>query len=50
MQKLFEKVSANPSNSKWENIIKRESALYSRNGDVRSDFESNYRVYCWNDR
>lgn len=42
MQKLFEKVSANPSNSKWENIIKRESALYSRNGDVRSDFERDY--------
>ena len=42
MQKLFEKVSANPSNSKWENIIKRESALYSRSGDVRSDFERDY--------
>lgn len=42
MEKLFEKVAATPSNEKWENIIKRETSLYARNGDVRSEFERDY--------
>ena len=42
MEKLFEKVSATPSNPKWENMIKRENTLYARSGDVRSDFERDY--------
>ena len=42
MEKLFEKVSANPGNEKWENMIKRETPIYARSGDVRSDFERDY--------
>ena len=42
MEKLFEKVSANPGNEKWENMIKRETPIYTRSGDVRSDFERDY--------
>ena len=42
MEKIFQKVAANPSNEKWENMIKRETKLYARSGDVRSDFERDY--------
>ena len=42
MEKLFEKVAANNGNEKWENMIKRETQLYARSGDVRSEFERDY--------
>ena len=42
MKDLFENVKANENNPKWENIIKRENALYSRKSDIRSDFERDY--------
>ena len=40
--KKFENLSANINNPNWENIIKREHPLYSRNNDLRSDFERDY--------
>ena len=40
--KKFEKYSANPENPNWEKIIKRETLLYSRNNDIRNDFERDY--------
>ena len=40
--KKFENLSANINNHNWENIIKREHPLYSRNNDLRSDFERDY--------
>lgn len=42
MEKLFEKYAAKPTNEKWNNMIKREQEIYSRNGDVRSEFERDY--------
>ena len=42
MEKLFEKVAAKPTNEKWLNMIKRENELYTRKGDVRSEFERDY--------
>ena len=42
MQNILEKVSANKDNPKWNNIIKRENDLYSRNSDIRSEFERDY--------
>ena len=40
--KLFEHVAATPANEKWNNMIKRESSIYSRNGDLRSEFARDY--------
>ncbi len=34
--------SANENNVKWDNIIKREKAIYPRNTDFRTDFERDY--------
>ena len=34
--------SANENNKKWENIIKRQKPLYSRNNDIRTEFERDY--------
>ena len=42
MRDLFKNVAANENNPKWENMIKREKELYSRNNDIRSDFERDY--------
>lgn len=42
MKYLFENYSANPNNSKWKNIISREFPIYSRNNDIRSEFERDY--------
>ena len=42
MEKLFEKVAAQPANPKSENMIKREEPLYKRKSDVRSEFERDY--------
>lgn len=38
----FKNVSACESNVKWENIISREFPLYSRNNDIRSEFERDF--------
>ena len=38
----FSKHCANSENSKWESIIKRENELYSRENDIRSEFERDY--------
>ncbi len=34
--------SANENNKKWESIIKRQKPLYSRNNDIRTEFERDY--------
>ena len=39
MKNSFAELSANYNNPKWNNIISRESPLYSRNNDIRSEFE-----------
>ena len=48
MTKKFEKVAANENNPKWENMIKRESEIYKRQNDMRSDFERDYTriIHC----
>lgn len=42
MPNEFINYSANKNNPKWENIIKRETPLYKRNNDIRTDFERDY--------
>ena len=42
MKNSFREVSACESNVKWENIISREFPLYSRNNDIRSEFERDF--------
>ena len=42
MEKLLQKVSANPENPNWENIIKRQNSLYKRENEIRSEFERDY--------
>ena len=42
MKNILRNLSANENNPKWENIIKRDSELYSRGNDIRSDFERDY--------
>lgn len=42
MYKQFENYAAEETNPKWENMIARETSLYSRNNDIRSDFERDY--------
>ena len=42
MEKLLQKVSANPNNPNWGKIIKREETLYKRDSDFRSEFERDY--------
>ena len=42
MKNSLKDVSANENNSKWNNIIKRNNKLYSRDIDIRSDFERDY--------
>ena len=39
MKNSFAELSTNYNNPKWNNIISRESPLYSRNNDIRSEFE-----------
>ena len=48
MLNLFEKVAMTEQNSKWENAIKREKKLYSRNNEFRTDFERDYTrvIHC----
>ena len=42
MKNSFKEYAANEENLKWNNLIKREKALYSRNNDVRTEFERDY--------
>lgn len=42
MKNSFISVRADENNPRWENIIKREKELYSRNNDIRSAFERDY--------
>ena len=48
MKNLFKNCSANENNPKWANMIKREKELYSRNNDIRSEFERDYTrvIHC----
>ena len=48
MLNLFEKVAMTEQNQKWENAIKREKKLYSRNNEFRTDFERDYTrvIHC----
>ncbi len=40
--KKFESVAANENNPKWENMIKREKALYNDQSDLRTSFERDF--------
>lgn len=42
MQNSFKNLAATPNNPKWNNIISRQTPLYSRNMDTRNDFERDY--------
>ena len=42
MKDSFKQYAANDKNPNWNNIIKRETELYSRGNDIRSDFERDY--------
>ena len=42
MEKLLQKVSTNPENPNWKNIIKRQNSLYKRDNEIRSEFERDY--------
>lgn len=42
MRNLLQKVSVNPENPNWENIIKRQNSLYKRDNEIRSEFERDY--------
>lgn len=42
MEKKFINVSANENNPLWDKIIMRETPLYKRDNDLRTDFERDY--------
>ncbi len=42
MKYTFKQYAANDENTKWNNMIKRENNLYSRNNDIRTQFERDY--------
>ena len=42
MKYSFKSFYANENNSKWNNIISRQMPLYSRNNDIRSEFERDF--------
>lgn len=42
MDLKFKDVSATPQNPNWEKLISRETELYKKSNDVRSDFERDY--------
>lgn len=42
MKKKFINVSANENNPLWDKIIMRETPLYKRDNDLRTDFERDY--------
>lgn len=41
-EKKFISAAALPENKNWDKLIKREGVLYTREGDVRSEFERDY--------
>ena len=42
MENSFKDLAANSNNPKWNNIISRQTPLYSRNIDTRNEFERDY--------
>ena len=42
MKNSFIDVCTNKNNQKWNNVISRQVPLYSRNNDIRSEFERDY--------
>lgn len=42
MQNSFINVRNCPESEKWQNSVKRENSLYSRNNDIRTDYERDY--------
>lgn len=42
MRNLFQCVAANSNHKNWESIIARQSSLYPRNNDIRSEFERDF--------
>ena len=42
MRDILKNEAAREGNPKWENIIRRETELYSRGNDIRSEFERDY--------
>ena len=42
MQDSLKRFAANENNPKWEDIIKRETAIYHQGGDMRSTFVRDY--------
>ena len=42
MKDSFKSVRADKINVKWNNIVSRQTPLYSRNNDIRSEFERDY--------
>ena len=42
MKNSLLKEAANENNIKWQNMIKREKPLYSRNNEMRTEFERDY--------
>ena len=42
MRNSFYNVKADEANPNWDKIIKRENDLYSRNNDIRSEFQRDY--------
>ena len=48
MENKFKEFSANESNPKWENMIKRENIIYKRQNELRSEFERDYTriIHC----
>ena len=42
MKDIFKDYAANENNPKWDNLIKRNKPIYSRNNDIRSEFGRDY--------
>ena len=42
MKNSFKEVAMNEKNPKWNNAISRITPLYSRNNDIRSEFERDF--------
>lgn len=42
MKNSFKNFAANPENANWEKIIARQTPLYRRDTDIRSEFERDY--------
>lgn len=46
--KKFTQHAATPENKNWKNIIQREKTLYTRNNDIRNEFQRDYTriIHC----